>query len=148
MFDHWVPGDNLTLVKSPYYYKRAAIHIDKVVLKPMPDAAAAVAALQAGSIQVLYGVSTTALPALQQNPAFRIIQTPDLGWQAIVVNIGNSNGVGNLPYRNVGTPLASSPELRQAFEEAIDRNAMVKVVFGGTRPAELHGDSGGEHRLV
>ena len=61
MFDHWVPGDNLTLVKSPYYYKRAAIHIDKVVLKPMPDAAAAVAALQAGSIQVLYGVSTTAL---------------------------------------------------------------------------------------
>ena len=31
----------------------------------------------------------------------------------------------------MGTPLASSAKLRQAFEEAIDRNTLNKVVYGG-----------------
>ena len=53
MFDHRVVGDNVTLVKSPYWYKRAAVHLDKIVFKPMPDGAAAAAALEAGDIQVL-----------------------------------------------------------------------------------------------
>src|SRR5207253_203470 len=40
-------------------------------------------------------------------------------------------GLGNLPYTNVGTPLASNPNLRKAFEEAIDRTAVAKIVGGG-----------------
>ena len=55
MFDHRVVGDNVTLVKSPYYYKRSAVHLDKIVFKPTPDAAAAVAALQAGDVQLTGG---------------------------------------------------------------------------------------------
>jgi peptide/nickel transport system substrate-binding protein len=64
-------------------------------------------------------------------PGLRIIERKMLGWNGIVINIGNRNGLGNLPYDNVGTPLASSPLLRKAFEEAIDRTALVRVVFGG-----------------
>jgi len=61
-----------------------------------------------------------------------VIQTPQLGWSGVIINIGDKNGGGgNLPYTNVGTPLASSPKLRQAFEEAIDRNTLNEVVFGG-----------------
>ena len=85
-------------------------------------------------------VSTTELPGVQQTSSLRVIQAPQLGWQGIVINIGNQNGVGNLPYTNVGTPLASSAKLRQAFEEAIDRNALNKVVFGGLVQVELHPD--------
>jgi peptide/nickel transport system substrate-binding protein len=55
---------------------------------------------------------------------------PTLGWTGIVINIGNKNGVGQ-PFTNVGTPLAMSATLRQAFEEAIDRNALNRVVFDG-----------------
>ncbi len=40
------------------------------------------------------------------------------------------NGIGT-PYTNVGTPLASSPLLRQAFEEAINRAALARVVYDG-----------------
>ena len=65
-----------------------------------------------------------------------------------MINLGNKNGVGNLPYTNVGTPLASSPKLRQAFEEAIDRKTLNKVVFGGLVRDELHDRPAGEHRLV
>jgi len=132
MFDHRVAGDNVTLIKSHYYYDQKDVFLDKIVYKPMPDTAAAAAALEAGDIQVLDQVSSTELPAVQQTSNLRVIQGYQLGWRGIVINIGNKNGVGNLPYTpDVGKPLASSAKLRQAFEEAIDRNTMNKVVFGG-----------------
>src|SRR5262249_1305660 len=52
-------------------------------------------------------------------------------WSGVVINIGNRNGAGNPPYSNIGTPLAASAKLRQAFEEAIDRDTLNRVVFGG-----------------
>ena len=119
------------MIKSPYYYDQKDVHLDKIVFKPMPDAAAAAAALKAGDIQVLDSVSPTELPGVQQNSSLRVLQRPSSAGAGVIINIGNRNGVGNLPYTNVGTPLASSPKLRQAFEEAIDRNALNKVVFGG-----------------
>jgi len=131
MFDHRVAGDNVTLVKSPYWYQRDAVHLDKIIFKPMTDAAAAAAALKAGDIQVLDQVSPTELAGVQKDSSLRVLQSPQLGWRGLIINIGNKNGVGNRPYASVGTPLASSPTLRQAFEEAIDRNLLNKVVFGG-----------------
>ena len=130
MFDHSGPG-SVTLVKSPYYYDQASIHLDKIVYEGMTDAAAAAAALEAGDIQALDDVSPSVLPGIQENAGLHILTGAGLGWEGIRFNIGNNRGVGNLPYRNVGTPIASSPLLRQAFEEAIDRSTMNRVVFGG-----------------
>jgi len=130
MFDHRKVGDNVTLVKSPYWYDRANVHLDKIVYKPMTDAAAAAAALRAGDIQALDQVAATALPAIQDDSSLRVLTSPQLGWRGLLINMGNKNGVLNLPYSNRGTPLASSAILRQAFEEAIDRATMNRVVFG------------------
>ena len=68
---------------------------------------------------------------MRQSSGLRLIQAYQLGWRGLAFNMGNKNGVGNLPYTNVGTPLATSAKLRQAFEEAIDRNELNKVVFEG-----------------
>jgi peptide/nickel transport system substrate-binding protein len=130
MFDHRVVGDNVTLIKSPYYYDQKYVYLDKIVFKPTPDPAAAAAALEAGDIQALSRVAATELPGLRSS-GFRVIQRQQLGWSGIVINIGDRNGAGNPPYTNVGTPLASSAKLRQAFEEAIDRPTLTKVVFDG-----------------
>ena len=148
MFDHRVVGDHVTLIKSPYYYDQKNVYLDKIVYKPMPDAAAAAAALKAGDIQVLDQVSTTELAGVRQSSSLRVIQAPQLGWRGIIINIGNKNGVGNLPYTNVGTPLASSAKLRQAFEEAIDRNDAEQGRLRRPRRSQLHPDPAGEHRLV
>ena len=131
MFDHRVPGDNVTVIKSPYYYDQQHVYLDKIVYKPMPDAAAAVAALEAGDIQALDNVSPTDLAGVRQTSRLQVIQHYQLGWNGIIINVGNKNGLGKLPYAPVGSPLASSPKLRLAFEEAIDRNTMNRVVFGG-----------------
>ena len=61
MFDHRVAGDNVTLIKSPYYYDREDVHLDKIVFKPMPDAAAAAAALEGGRHPGARQVSPTEL---------------------------------------------------------------------------------------
>ncbi len=131
MFDHRVVGDNVTVIKSPYYYDKYAVHLDKIVYKPFSSSASAAAALQAGDIQVLDSVPSSALASVQAAPGLRTIQGGGLGWVGLTINIGNRNGVGNLPYANVGTPLASSALLRRAFEESIDRSAYVKVVVNG-----------------
>jgi peptide/nickel transport system substrate-binding protein len=135
MFDHRVAGDNVTVIKSPYYYNQGAVHLDKIVYKAMPDTAAAAAALKAGDLQALDSISSTELPGITQTSSLRVTQTNSLGWRGIAINLGNRSGVGSLPYTSVGSPLASSAKLRQAFEEAIDRNAMSKVVFGGVTQA-------------
>jgi peptide/nickel transport system substrate-binding protein len=129
-FDHRVAGDNVTVIKSHDYYDQAAVHLDKIVFKVESDAPAAIAALQAGDIQMLDSVDPTLLPALQNDPNVRLIKRDSLGWHGIYINVGNKNGVGS-PDASPGTPLASSSKLRQAFEEAINRTTYVKVVDAG-----------------
>jgi peptide/nickel transport system substrate-binding protein len=132
MFDHRDLGQDVTIIKSPYYYGKYAVHLDKIVFVPMPDAAAAVAALEAGNIQVLIPVDPSEMPAVQQDHNLSYITPPSASsGRQLTINIGNKNGTGNLPDVNVGTPLAQSAKLRQAFEEAIDRNAIVKVALQG-----------------
>ncbi len=132
MFDSRVAGDSITVVKSPYYYAKQNVHLDKIVFKIKNDAAAAAAALKAGDLQALDGVAATELPGVKSTPSLKILKATSLGYQGITVNLGNKNGLGKLPYSNVGTQIASSATLRKAFEEAIDRKALNKVVFNGT----------------
>ena len=131
MYDNRVAGDTITVVKSPYYYAKGKVHLDKIVFKVENDATAAAQALRAGDLQGLDGVASTDLQSVSHDPNLRILKQTSLGYQGITLNIGNKNGLGK-GYSNTGTSIAAHPELRKAFEEAIDRKALNKVVFGGT----------------
>jgi peptide/nickel transport system substrate-binding protein len=132
MFDSEVPGVSVTLVKSPYYYDKGSIHLDKIVYVSAADGPSAAAALEAGDIQAVDNLDPTQVPGVQENGALHVLAGAGLGWNGIRFNIGNSRGVLNLPYaKNVGTDMSSSPLLRQAFEEAINRNVVNQVAFGG-----------------
>ena len=130
-FDNRVAGDSITLVKSPFYYGKKDVHLDKIVFKVENDAAAAAAALKAGDLQALDGIDSTQLPGIRADKALRVIKQTSLGYQGITLNLGNKNGLLK-GYSNVGTPIAANDNLRKAFEMAIDRKTMNKVVFGGT----------------
>jgi peptide/nickel transport system substrate-binding protein len=131
MFNNRVAGDSITVVKSPYYYNKKNVHLDKIVFKVENDASAAAAALKAGDLQALDGIDNTQLQGIVHTSTLRVIKQTSLGYQGITLNIGNKNGLLK-GYSNVGTPIAASDKLRQAFEMAIDRKTMNKVVFGGT----------------
>lgn len=125
-----VAGDRITLAKSPYYYDRAKVRADRIVFRIMTDPSSRTQSLRAGDIQVLDRVQSTDVSVLRKNNAVTVIKTPTIGYQGITINIGNKNGLLK-PYSNVGTPLARSQYLRTAFDLALDRTAINRVVFSG-----------------
>jgi peptide/nickel transport system substrate-binding protein len=131
MFDHQVAGDSVTVIKSPYYFDRGRVFLDKIVFKFISNTSAAAAALKAGDIQVLDSISPTELSGIRESSRLRVVEQDTFGFVDILFNIGNKSGTGNLPYSNVGTPWSRNAKLRQAFEEAIDRKTLARVVFGG-----------------
>jgi peptide/nickel transport system substrate-binding protein len=133
MFDSWSPGSTITVIKSPYYFDRYDVHFDKIVFDFLSDPAAAAAALQAGDIQDLAGVGGPEVASLQKAAGVRVIETPGFATSTILfINMGDIDGEGKLPYAaNVGTPLSTSPTLRQAFEEALNRTTFNTVVLAG-----------------
>jgi peptide/nickel transport system substrate-binding protein len=137
MFDNQVAGQSVTVIKSPYYYNKYAVHLDKIVFvieESSVGAAGAAAALQAGDLQVVDTITPDSIPVLQANKSLAVIQSPTLGYRVVTFNLANANGVGN-PLGKVNTPLAQSPKLRQAFEEAINRAQLAKVVGPVDQPA-------------
>jgi peptide/nickel transport system substrate-binding protein len=129
-FKERVAGDHITLVKSPYYYDKNKVHLDSIVFRMMIDPSARSQNLLAHSIDVEDRIPSTELQAIMHDSSLRVIKQISLGYQGITINIGNKSGVGK-PYENVGTPLAKSADLRQAFELALDRNLLNRVAFGG-----------------
>jgi len=137
MFDNQVAGQSVTVIKSPYYYNKYAVHLDKIVFvieETSIGAAGAAAALQAGDLQAVDTITPDSIPGLQANKSLAVIQSPTLGYRAIEINLANANGVGNPPSKP-NTPLAQSPKLRQAFEEAINRTQLAKVVGPVDQPS-------------
>jgi peptide/nickel transport system substrate-binding protein len=130
-FKERVAGDHITLTKSNFYYGRANVHLASIVFKILTDQSARTQNLRAGDIQVEDRVQSTDVPTLQKSKStITVIKTPTIGYQGITINIGNKNGLLK-PYANVGSSLARSQYLRTAFDLALDRTTINKVVFGG-----------------
>src|SRR5262245_1057335 len=130
-YDSRVAGDSITVTKSQQYYDKKDVHLDKIVFKVRNDAAAAAADLKSGGLQALDGIDSTQLQGIVKTPTLRVIKQTSLGYQGITLNIGNKNGLLK-GYSNTGTAIAANPDLRRAFEMAIDRKALNKAGFGGT----------------
>jgi peptide/nickel transport system substrate-binding protein len=74
-------------------------------------------------------ISTQDVDSLMGSEATGMLMTSSLGYQHLDVNLGN-DGPGNPP-KQIDTPLAQEPLVRQALSMAIDREALVDSVFGG-----------------
>jgi peptide/nickel transport system substrate-binding protein len=125
-------GDRIVLSKSPFYYGRKRVHLSRIVFRIITEPSARAAALRAHDIDVLDRIASTNIAEIARDRSLRIIKSVSIGYQGLTLNIGNKNGLGKLPYQNVGTALAAHPGLRQALELAIDRKQLNRVVFGGT----------------
>ena len=132
MFKERVAGDHITLVKSPYYYDKSKVHLDSIVFKIITDPSARSQNLRAHSIDVEDRIPSTELQGIMHDTSLLVKKSISIGYQGITINIGNKNGL-NKGYENIGTTFAKSADLRQAFELALDRKLINKVVFGGTQ---------------
>jgi peptide/nickel transport system substrate-binding protein len=129
-FSDRVPLDHITVTKSQFYYAKSKVHFDKIVFKTVNQPAAAAQALHAHDVDVVDRIGATELSSIRKDSSLKIAKATSIGYQGITVNIG-SHGLGKLPYANTGTAIARSSALREAFEDAIDRSLLNKVVFQG-----------------
>jgi peptide/nickel transport system substrate-binding protein len=131
MYKERVAGDHITLVKSPNYYDKSKVHLDTIVFKIITDPSARSQNLRAHSIDVEDRIPSTELQAIMHDTSLKVSKSISIGYGGITINIGNKNGL-NKAYENIGTTFAKSADLRRAFELALDRKLINKVVFGGT----------------
>ena len=123
-----VPQNSIDLVRDPNYYDAGKVRLDGLSYRIITDANIRLANLRSGDVQVADSLSASDVPNLRGEKNLAVLQSQSLGYQAVSFNVGNVDGVGT-PAKPVAGPLGSNPKVRQAFEYAIDRAGLVKVVF-------------------
>jgi len=122
-FTERVAQDRIVLDRFPGYWNAGAIHFERVIYQPMPESTVLLANLQSGSVDLAERILPTDVAAVQRDPKLRIVTSPALGYEGITFNLGNGE--------RSKAAIDQSALLRQAFEAAIDRQALVEVVFNG-----------------
>jgi len=124
IFKEWVKGDHITLVRNPDYTwgpswlsNKGPAYFKTVIYKFVPEAVTKTMLLQAGEIDIVDGVDSTAISALKADPNVIVTMTP--GRQLIYMGM------------NVTKPPFNDVRVRQAMNYIVDRKAIAKNVFHG-----------------
>ena len=122
-FTERVAQDRIVLDRFPGYWDAKNIHFDRVIYQPMPDSAVLLANLRSGTIDLAERVLPTDIAQVKADAKLRIVTSPALGYEGITINLGNGE--------QAKSPIGQNNLLRQAFDAAIDRQALIDVVFNG-----------------
>jgi peptide/nickel transport system substrate-binding protein len=115
--------DHITLVRDPTYWDAGRIHLDRVEFRIIPDPAVRLANLRAGALDFAERILASDVGGLKSDARFKVLVGPSLQYNGITINIANGTG-GNPDF-------AKSPQLREALDLAIDRDAINQVLFNG-----------------
>jgi peptide/nickel transport system substrate-binding protein len=118
-----VQQGRIVLRKFEQYYDAAAFPADGVTYTPMPDPTVRLANLLSGELDLIERVNPTDLPQVRADRRVKLYESPSVAYQSLIINTNNS--------ARADTPLGKNPKLREAFELAIDREALNQVVFNG-----------------
>jgi peptide/nickel transport system substrate-binding protein len=119
-----IAQDRIVLERFPQYWNKGQIHFERVVYQPIPDATVRLANLRSGQLDFVERLAPSDVPQLRSDGRFKIAKIVEIGYQGITINIGKSE----LAQKN---PLGKDPRVREAFELALDRDALVKVAMEG-----------------
>lgn len=130
-----VPGEQTVLVANPNWWGKSAGNVDRAVFRPIADSAARLAALTAGTVDMIASVPPEDLGTLAQTPGVRIVHAAST--RTIVLGFRHSR-TGKGQGRSSQTNPFADRRVRAAFAEAIDENAIVATVMRGlATPAGL-----------
>jgi peptide/nickel transport system substrate-binding protein len=119
LIDSWNKGDSITLVPNTNYYGPKP-HLDKVIFKIQADTSAEFQAFKAGEVSVIY-------PQPQVDTVDAINAGVPNTQKQVSIETGNFEA---LWLNNAKAPF-DDKVVRQAIGYAIDRDAVVKRLFGG-----------------
>ena len=117
-----VPQDRIVFERYAGYWNKAAIHFDKVVYTPIPDATVRLANLRSGQLDIIERVAPSDMEGLKRDRNLKVARITEIGYQGITINTGKSE----LAQKN---PLGRDAKVREAFELSLDRAGIVQVVM-------------------
>jgi len=118
-----VAQDHVTLERFPGYWDNKDIHFDRVVYQILVDNSVRLANLKTGSVDLAEYIAPTDAAAVKADPKLRLVISDALGYFGITNNLDNGP--------QAKTPYGQNALVRQAFSLAIDRQALVNVVYNG-----------------
>jgi peptide/nickel transport system substrate-binding protein len=118
-----VAQDRIVLERFAGYWNAANIHFNRVTFHPITDSTARLANLQSGTLDLIEVTSPSDVPGIRSDRRLRLSTVDGLGYWNIIFNIGNG--------ARSQTPLGQDARVRQAFDLAIDREALIQVVYEG-----------------
>jgi peptide/nickel transport system substrate-binding protein len=118
-----VAQDHITLDRFPEYWNAAAIHFDRIDYRIIPDTTVRLANLKAGQLDLVERLGPTDVAQVKADPQLRLASGTAVAYRTLTINVGNGAGAN--------TPLGRDPRVREAFEKAIDRDALNQVVMDG-----------------
>jgi len=121
-FSERVAQDRIVLERYAGYWNKAEIHFDKLVYTPIPDATVRLANLKAGQLDFVERIASSDMEKLQSDKKIKTSRITEIGYQGITINIGKSELAKK-------TPLGRDARVREAFELALDRQALAQVVM-------------------
>jgi peptide/nickel transport system substrate-binding protein len=136
-FVSFAQGDSLVLEANPTYWGGKP-KWDRVVIRPITNPSARIAALLNGSVDVIAGVPTTNVANLSQNRTVGVHSGPTR--RAIFYTGDHARLVSPNVKDNAGNPLVPNPlrdwRVRKAIDHAINRDAIVaRIMDGAAEPA-------------
>lgn len=117
-----VPQDRIVLERFADYWDKGAVHFDRIVYTPIPDATVRLANLKSGQLDYIERVAASDMEKLRADKRFKTAAFTEIGYQGITINIGKSD-------KAQANPLGRDARVRKAFELALDRKGLVQVVM-------------------
>jgi peptide/nickel transport system substrate-binding protein len=118
-----VPQDRIVVERFKDYWDGKRVKIDRIVYRPIQDSTVRLANLKSGQLDLLERMLATDVDEVKKDPKLRLATGTELGYQGLTINLANGE--------KANTPLGRNPKVRQAFELALDRETINKVVFNG-----------------
>jgi peptide/nickel transport system substrate-binding protein len=117
MFKEWVKGDRIVFTRNPTYYGKKPT-VEKLTFKIVPETATREAMLRAGQIDICYKPSPANVAALKSDTNITVDMPLDT--RTIFMGLNYQKGV------------TKNKLVRQAFNYAVDKNAIVKKILFDT----------------
>ncbi|HEY5322612.1 MAG TPA: ABC transporter substrate-binding protein [Caldimonas sp.] len=117
-----VAQDRIVLEKYAGYWNKDAIHFDKIVYTPIPDATVRLANLRSGQLDFIERVASSDMEKLQGDKKLKTTRIIEIGYQGLTINVGKSEKAQQ-------NPLGKDPRVREALELSLDRQGLAQVVM-------------------
>jgi peptide/nickel transport system substrate-binding protein len=128
VFDSYMPGVEVRLIRNENYFKEGLPHLDEIVFRVIPEASTQVQALEAGEVDFMLRVPGPDTARIQESAETDVIP--------VAAGPGGGFCIMTLTF-NLENEILQDERVRQAFAHAINRQQILEqVIFNQGRVAE------------